>query len=29
MVSFFAKEEKIDLKEMEEILEFIKNTPNK
>jgi len=29
MVSFFAKEEKIDLKKMEEILEFIKNTPNK
>lgn len=29
MVSFFAKEENIDLKELEEILEFIKNNPDK
>ena len=29
MVSFFAKEEEIDLKELEEILEFIKNNPDK
>ncbi|WP_251620042.1 BlaI/MecI/CopY family transcriptional regulator [Odoribacter lunatus] len=29
MVSFFAKEENIDLKELEEILQFIKNLPKK
>lgn len=29
MVSFFAKEEKIDLKELEEMLQFVKNNQNK
>lgn len=29
MISFLAKEEKIDLKELEEILQFIRNNPDK